>query len=101
MTNKVFSITMYSQTDPLNNVLIKLAPRQSVPDGSIATKEAVKTLTLDVDGLVDISKAFLQTDEAYSNVGSKRTFLRPPEGVEIPYGKVLEILKSIYGLRTD
>ena len=51
-------------------------------------------------GSLDIMTAFLQTDPAFSKVGSKRTFLRPPPGLQLNKLDVLEVLSSIYGLKT-
>ena len=60
--------------------------------------------------LIDISTAYLQTSKEHSNVsrGGRRTFLRMPWGANVyfdpdkpePTRQVLEVLKSIYGLRT-
>ena len=49
---------------------------------------------------LDVKTAFLQTSLEFSNIGGKRTFLRVPHGVNVGPAKVLEVLKSIYGLRT-
>ncbi len=70
-----------------------------------AADEWLSFLTLSVRkgwsaALLDIKQAFLQTGPEFSQVGTKRTFLRAPNGVGISKDKVLEILKSVYGLRT-
>eukprot|EP00399_MALV-I-05_sp_L67-4_P000114 gene114-25_t len=55
---------------------------------------------------IDVSTAFLQTDErdatriSGDGSGTMRTFLRPPKEAKKPAGWAYQVLKSIYGLRT-
>lgn len=49
---------------------------------------------------IDISQAFLQTEESDDDPTRPRTYLRPPKNCGAPEGVVWQVMKSIYGLRS-
>eukprot|EP00399_MALV-I-05_sp_L67-4_P000184 gene185-67_t len=83
----------------LDEPVLRLVPASEVgPDDELIPSMIICT--------IDVSTAFLQTDERDSTrmsgdgSGTMRAFLRPPKEAMKPAGWVYQVLKSIYGLRT-